>query len=171
MPSQQFGAFMFESPPEWSRRAFIVFAHPSGEATSTLVVTRDVRTKGEDIATCAWRRLFEIAQTGPSREVLDARPVQIGGQTAFRALVTWPGSGCVVQQAIAWIDGVDGTMLVVTCTSPDGETLEPFEQLLMSLQKSAPVETPVPRRPPSVAPPPPSGYSSIPMPGARPVRG
>ncbi len=175
---EEFGPFTFEAPAEWSRRMVLVYSDPSKSA-SPIVLTRDQRLAGEALPTYAWRRLFEIARDTPDRRVVDARATRLGEQPAFRATLHWMTPSGPAREAIAWVDGGDGAVLVASCTSmEEDDAFQPFEQVLAGIRfgASPPISSvpPTPPAPPRSSPPPAFDnsalYGSVPMPGARPMR-
>jgi hypothetical protein len=182
---QEFGPFRFETPEEWSRRELLVFAPAPQDsaAGSTLVVTRDARPLDEELQAFAWRRLFEIARRAPDCQVLEPHLTTVGGQAAFRVTLGREDESGAREEELAWIDGGQGNVLVVTCTSRQREGRESFERVLATLvldaQTAAPAPTPsrpnVAARITTPLPPPPvretfDPYGSLPIPGLRAAR-
>ena len=181
---QEFGPFRFEAPSEWSRRALLVFSAPPSESSpspTTLLMTRDEHDPREELATLAWRRLFERAQQQPNRALAEPHATTIGGQAAFRATLRWQDEIGPLEEMIAWVDAGDGNVLVVTQTSREEGAREPFERLVATLHLAAPTPAAAPSRPSvapvSSAPPPPpmreayDSYVNMPMPGVRGLAG
>jgi hypothetical protein len=178
LPRQDFGPFSFDAPSDWSRRAMLLFVEPprSSGTAAAITITRDQCARGEALQTYAWRRLFEIVQGEPARQLLDGRATKIGEQPAFKAVLGWTTEDGPMRELVAWVDGGEGNVLVMSCTTPEDGAVDTFEQLLASLRMGPPSSaksTPIPSAPRSSPPPPPEvtdGYAAVPMPGARSAR-
>jgi hypothetical protein len=185
MTLQELGPFSFESPKDWQNRAILVFvaAAEDPSISPNIIVVREDRAPGEELATYVWRSVFDGGKTLPDFELLGSREMTIDGQPAIKVLVRWSSDKGKVEQALVWIDGAEGSALRVTCTAIDRrEAFDELENLLSTVRfaslriggrASMVPSSAVPLGPPpSTIPPPESAetYGSVPMPGAWPMR-
>ncbi len=161
-----FGPFVCDAPSHWTRQVTLTLREPGGRGR--LTVAREQRAPGEALSSFARRRLFAIAQETPDVAVENAQPATIAGRAGFRATILSEGEDGPVREHVAWVDGGEDAALIVVGTTGDAEDDTSFEHLLATLHFSD--ATSLPRAVSSTPPPPDvsaSGYTAVPMPGAR----
>jgi hypothetical protein len=97
-----------------------------------MLVTHEWRRPGEDLQGFAWRHVYTMA-SAPGRRLVDAGETKLSGRPAFRVSLEW-SEAQPMREEMAWIDGGDGSVLVVTCIATAAQSLEVFEVLLTTLR-------------------------------------
>jgi hypothetical protein len=139
---EEFGPYTFEAPDAWPRHTLLLLAGPSDDPSDppTIRLTRDPRPANEDLRAFAWRRMFELVQRHPDRELVGRLEDPVAGRPALLARFRWEGEAGPAEQVIAWIDAGDGSVLVATivCGADEQASIQTFQRVLASMRFRAP---------------------------------